>query len=655
MTVPSILEDIASSPNGSDIATLVPLEFVAVGGGALKPAVGEKLSTSGVKLLNHYGATEIGALAPIFKPEVDYDWRYLRLRTDLGLKIERLSRNGEIPERCKLIGYPFGWDSPFELQDQLECNPLQPNSEVKILGRNDDLIVLATGEKILPRLLEESLSHHATIRAALVFGDGQFEIGVIIEPTASIPARQREDFVDAVWPLVLEANELMDAHARVSSKTSIVVATEDQRIPRSDKGGLMRREAYSLYAAEIDAVYKRLHDGDATGTSTTLDSCHLEENLRDMVQACLHQRRIRRAWSDDDDFFELGMDSLQATRLRRMLVAALGNAHNELGLHSIPRDFVHSHPSVSKMANALREPESSDLHRDGHRQTQMESLVREHCSRLLSSTSSSSQDPAVHVILLTGSTGNLGAFILEHLCNDPSVRRIICLGRPRLDGNAEHKREPLEGTDESLRARQEHINLARGILLSGAAWSKVEFLHWDVGADLLGLGAEEYNRLAREVTHIFHGAWPMDFERKLQSFQPQIRAVTSLIELALAARRARNNVTPRVILASSIAVVGRFPLLAKSALVPESAMNDPSFTIPMGYAEAKWVCEKLIERAALLYGPEIEPVIIRIGQLSGSERTGYWNHREHIPALVKASQAIGQFPDLKGVRIFSKT
>lgn len=90
MTVPTILEDITLMPDFSSNAApkLVKLAFVAVGGGGIKDAVGSKLASHGIPLLNHFGATELGALTPIFYPGDDYDWRYLRLRTDLGLKLE---------------------------------------------------------------------------------------------------------------------------------------------------------------------------------------------------------------------------------------------------------------------------------------------------------------------------------------------------------------------------------------------------------------------------------------------------------------------------------------------------------------------------------------------------------------------------------------
>ena len=49
--------------------------------------------------------------------------------------------------------------------------------------------------------------------------------------------------------------------------------------------------------------------------------------------------------------------------------------------------------------------------------------------------------------------------------------------------------------------------------------SKIQMLPWYVGQNSLGLGDQEYQMLASEVTHIFHGAWPMDFKLRLESLE----------------------------------------------------------------------------------------------------------------------------------------
>ena len=54
----------------------------------------------------------------------------------------------------------------------------------------------------------------------------------------------------------------------------------------------------------------------------------------------------------------------------------------------------------------------------------------------------------------------------------------------------------------------------------------------NAGAELLGMNRESYNQVALEITHIFHGAWPMNFQSKLSSFGSQIKAFRDLVDLA---------------------------------------------------------------------------------------------------------------------------
>ena len=638
MTVPTIAEDATLLPNfESHVAPLLAtLDFVAVGGGGLKTRVGLKLHEHGVTLLNHFGATELGALAPIFQPDKCYDWAYLRLRNDLKLKLEVVEYKDDRAHICKLIGYPFGWDMPFELQDCLEVNPLQKRSEVKILGRNDGLIVLATGEKVIPYALERSLESHPLIKRAVVFGNGRFEVGILLEPSMGIDGRQNA-FLESAWEQLQIANATVDSHARVSTRNAILVKPDDKEILLTDKGSVQRKQVYAMFDAEINAVYSQLLQNSYDALAAPFDLEKPEITVRQLAQQCLPSHTKTSTWSDDDDFIAMGMDSLQATKFRRALCASLRNSGPAAPANiELPRDIVYSHPSVSTLTTAITkclDGSVSKIDATEH----MAHLVDKyayHGGRLVPTNKQ-------NVVLLTGTTGNLGANLLYLLSCNPQVHQIVCMIRQSPWQN------PLL-TPADLIDRQQKALESRGMVLAADAWLKIELLPWISGQPDLGLGEVDYQRLASRVTHIFHGAWPMDFKMKLQSLEPHIRTVRDLIELGCFAHELRPLLKPRVVLASSIAVVGRYAMGSNSPLVPEISIDDPRVALPIGYAEAKWVCEKIVE-SAFHNANGVEPTILRIGQLSGSQMTGFWSHKEHIPTLVKASQAIGAFPNLQGV------
>lgn len=257
------------------------------------------------------------------------------------------------PKACKLIGYPFGWGSEFELQDDLECNPSNPTLEVRILGRKDHLIVLANGEKVMPQPLERILEEHPLVRRAIAFGDGKVEMGILVEPTEATSATDME-LIEALWPSVLEANKSLDGHARLSSKASILIKPKDKSIPISDKGSAKRKEVYAEFDSEIRAVYQQLQSLDSRGLAMPFDDTAPHSGLKDMVQSCLPNYVTSHSWTDDIDIIQLGMDSLQITRLHRILCASLDRAErSKYRSSAIGRDFIYSHPLVSRLALAL--------------------------------------------------------------------------------------------------------------------------------------------------------------------------------------------------------------------------------------------------------------------------------------------------------------
>ena len=311
MTVPTILEDIVlMEPSGSAAAELARLDFVVVGGGGIKASVGSALHSNGVTLLNHFGATELGALAPIFRPDKSYDWRYLKLRKDMGLQLKKLEPQDDADAAHMLIGHQFGSNSVFELQDSLEVNPLKPGAEVKILGRKDDLLVLATGEKVSPSTMENLMEQEPLIKRAILFGTGRFEVGVLIEPVSNVAGREVA-FIDAIWPNVAKANETVDQHACISSKAAILIKPPDKQIPLSDKGSPQRKEVYSVFASEIQSIYEKLDKEGSSTAALPIDPKDLSKSIRAMVQTSLPTHMKTNAWSDDDDFVRLGMDSVR--------------------------------------------------------------------------------------------------------------------------------------------------------------------------------------------------------------------------------------------------------------------------------------------------------------------------------------------------------
>ncbi|KAK7756911.1 putative secondary metabolism biosynthetic enzyme [Diatrype stigma] len=653
MTVPSIIDDVLTSLSEEErnkaMGTLATLEFVAVGGGAINPSRAAILAQHNVKLLNHYGVTEIGAIAPIFRPGADYNWRYLRLRTDLGLQLKPIEGSAHF----RLVGFPCGWDGAFEIQDELERNPDSERTEVRILGRTDDLIVLKTGEKVMPRKIEEALNADPVIKTSVCVGQGFFEVIVIIEPIKS--DTDPELLKEHVWRLISDINPKLDQHARISSKEAIIIKPVSKTIPRSDKGSVMRREVHELFKQEIDAAYAAMESGLA-GCSFELDTGDIQGSIRKMITSLTSNTSALETIDAGEDFFENGMDSMQAVRLVRLLNSAFRMKTPDGGnFEKVTPEFIYRNPSIRQLTTAVERTMDSTGIVNGMTACDKASEMIELANELISGMQRR------HVILLTGATGNLGAHSLARMVRTGSVKKVICLVRDNQSIPGVHNGSENEtgGKGQHLAGRLQASLSAAGIELTRDEWTRVEMLDLKLFQGSKSEDNSSLLDLAARVTHILHLAWPMDFNRTLQSFRPHLELVQSFINLSRTAHFTQPG-RPRVrlLFASSIAVVRHFRSSIDGetsvddhvpSVVPEVEMPDPQVAAPLGYAEAKWVCERILEHAGHEFGAELEPVVVRIGQISGPETTeGTWKTAEHIPKLVQASQKVGAFPLMNG-------
>ena len=94
-----------------------------------------------------------------------------------------------------------------------------------------------------------------------------------------------------------------------------------------------------------------------------------------------------------------------------------------------------------------------------------------------------------NVVAITGTTGNFGAYLLDHFMRDANVEKIYCLNR---SANAWE--------------RQAKAHAVRGLSTSFPD-GFVEFLQVDLEKEKLGLEDDAYARLATDVTLVVHNAW----------------------------------------------------------------------------------------------------------------------------------------------------
>ncbi|KAF2469202.1 acetyl-CoA synthetase-like protein [Lindgomyces ingoldianus] len=624
LTVPSLLQDITELPENVGLEVLRKLQYVASGGGPLGVSVGSKLSRAGVKLINGFGSTEVGSVGRLQPPGPDNDWRYFRLRKDLHFKITAIDPPTVEDEerRYKISTRPPGWDSDFEMGDYFVTSLKKTGRDFMPTARVDDVIVLKTGEKVSPHILETMLMNREDVRAAIAFGHGRFEIGVLVEPSAPILDSQVEEFKNRLWGTIVHAGSFMDAQAQISSPAAVVVLRPDQKFPRSDKASILREFSYEMFRSEIEDAYVHL-DKPLAQFGATND---VEENLLDLIQRNIWKSHLK-PLKKTEDLFELGMDSLQATQLRRHLFAELSKRKDVATVQTqIRPDIVYQYPSIAKLATYLSGGVCSGSGALDH--GSLLTLIEQYVGSPLPTPDVSERNATV---LITGASGALGAHILAQLTSMSSVERIICLNRPGAD-----KMSPY--------ARQFKASKLKGAYIPLRDADKIEILEANTALPCLGLSQSTFWGLATSITHIIHNAWPVDFKRTVTSFEAQFRIMSNLLELAL-----NTGSRTKFLFVSSIAVVSEYDAHRREdepVFVPEQPFQTDWSLPNMGYGQSKLVCEKMLER--VVNDGMIDGVVVRFGQISGAISNGYWNPAEYVPRMVANSKRIGALPELPG-------
>lgn len=184
----------------------------------------------------------------------------------------------------------------------------------------------------------------------------------------------------------------------------------------------------------------------------------------------------------------LGMDSLLAVRLRAFILQLLKKAGvpNQL----VPRNLVYDYPTISSLADYITGAISS-LHSDPTSAdapsiaSRVSALVDRYTSNLNERTwDASEQGDGLEYVVITGTTGSLGSFLLDQLLRRASVARVYCLNRK---------------SDEDTVDRQLHGFRDKGIdttLLEEANGKRAFFYDVDLSLPDLGLAKEDYEKVS---------------------------------------------------------------------------------------------------------------------------------------------------------------
>ncbi|GAW14253.1 hypothetical protein ANO14919_036530 [Xylariales sp. No.14919] len=630
LTPPSVLEAMMNSPHG--LETVSKLRHVAYSGGPLNPVLGEKLAKIILHLFPLYGCTE-GA-GPYLESTGDNTYWYGMKFVEMGQRMEEV-----IPGLYELV---FTRTDAINLSQAYfhTCPHLEEFRTADLFapiegsdgwwtfhGRADNWIVMSNGLKMDPTHTENAVSAHPSVTGALVAGSHRFRLCLLIELKPEWTPKsdkERQNILDELWPTINEANKASPRFGQVPREL-VTFTSLDKPFSRASKGTIQRRLSIAAYEKEIDTLYARVEEGLLTNGLPPLQSTS-PDGLLPFLQFLYSETLENHEIAAEDDLFSKGLDSL----LIFMLVARIKAG---LRKHGIPEEVLGRVDNTllftsttllslaQKLSLVLSGPEGAVQLERRDNADDVRDLLAKYEAKL--PTILRGERRKALTVVLTGSRGSLGSYILAALLAREDVKKVYCLNR-----------------SSSGQADQIASFKAKG--LPELQPERVKFLQTNLAEPNLGLSEEEYAGLTTDVTAIIHNAYPVNFLMPVQSFEPQIQGLLNLLKLAQDSAR-----DPAVLFISSVAAA--ITVSGSRGVVKEAVLDveDAGSLLPQGYGRSKFVCEKLVEKYVSSSGGK--GAILRVGQVAGPlEGTGVWNVWEWAPSMFLSSKFLGVAPESIG-------
>jgi amino acid adenylation domain-containing protein/thioester reductase-like protein len=465
-----------------------------------------------------------------------------------------------------------------------------PSGAIELLGRTDNQVKVR-GFRIELGEIEATLTQHPAVREAAVVarddGDGKRLVAyvVVAESAAAPSVTDLRSFLGGKLPEYMVPSVFMPLAALPLSVNGKV---DRRALPAPD---------LSRPALAVEFVPPR------TPTEVSL------------AAIWAHVLRVARV-GVRDNFFELGGHSLVATQV-------LARVRTEFGIE-LPLRKLFEAPVLADFASAV------DGVGSAVRTDVSPELVR--AADPTDWNAEAALDPAItadglpgvragepRVILLTGATGFLGAFLLDELLRQTSAQ-VVCLARAESDAEA------------GGRVRR---NLAQYDLDIGDRAQRLRPLAGDLAEPRLGLTPGRFAELAAVVDVIFHNGALVHFLHPYSTLKAaNVLGTREVLRLAT---------TDRLKPVHFVSTLSVLTNLARGERALESARNARPDALENGYAQSKWVAEEMVWEAIARGVPAS---VYRPGRIVWHSRTGALGSDDLFSRAIRACVQLAAVPAL---------
>jgi amino acid adenylation domain-containing protein/thioester reductase-like protein len=590
------------------------IRLVILGADVARPDVlpaWQRATAGRVRLINSYGLTETTIVATVWEAgaqPLSGEWRALPIGSPLrnvsayvldarnelvpvgvageicigGLAVAREYLGDDELTRARFVPDPYvrgGW-----MYKSGDRGILRSNGELEFLGRAD-YRVKVQGVRIELGEIEARLREYPGVVEAVAVartnptGETELDAHVMVS-TPELTATELRTHLQSVLP-----------PAAVPARVNVV-----DRLPLTAAGKLDRRAlavaAPQAGRAPFIAPQTPLEKLVATTTAEVLG----------MNQVGL-----------GDGFLSLGGTSLSAVRAASVLGPRLGRR--------LTAQLFLECPTLADLCAALERPalEPRESARPVH---------AIEADAVLTVQVSPPRPLAKHLgvpqtVLLTGATGYFGTFVLAELLRETPVH-VICLVRAP--------------SPEAARARLVTSLSRRGCPVDPEMLAtRVSCLCGDVSRPRFDLSPETFRRTSEHVDAIVHAAARVSMLLPYDALR-----ASNALALEWVLRLAATGKTKTVHHVSTVEVLSDMDRRHSLALAERSVTTSPSL-LEGGYAQSKWVAERLVEQAR---ERGIHAYIHRPGRLTGHSVSGAFNDDDFLVQLLDACGRVGAAPIL---------
>jgi len=468
------------------------------------------------------------------------------------------------------------------------------DGQIEFIGRADKQVKIR-GFRIELGEIENVLLQHSDIKAAIVTaaevtaGDKRLIAYLIPEPQKELRLSDIRTFISQRLP-----EFMTPAHYIVR-----------EAFPLTHNGKIDRDKLHALCFERPDL-----------GVDYIEPSQPLEEALCHLWSELLRTKPV----GTRDHFFEMGGNSVLAAKAVVQMQPLLQKHLPSYAPNRFPSTALYEHPTIQSLMQLL-EQGPAEVRGEFAADVSLDDGIRP-------SQAFQPDSFAQRAVLLTGSTGFLGAYLIKELISayeDEDIQ-IYCMVRAR---------------DEQHALQRIQSNMEKYSLWEERYLDYIRAFAGQLELPRFGLSSGQFRKLAYNIDAIYHNGAKVNY---VQSYalhkETNVTGTENILAFACEGR-------PKPVhFLSTIAVFGPAGYDSKTKCVYEDADLDSFFMSvqkDMGYSQSKWVAERLVWEASRRGVPV---TVFRPGFIMGDSQTGINNTEDYMARLIKGCVQLRAFADL---------